>query len=389
MRAFKAVKQIYTPPLESLILLDQFRRMVNYCVRIGLAENITSMKALSKKAYHELAGYDTPTYYRLTAISKAAGILGNYRRMLMKQPKAKKPYARKLMLTDCYSFKITNGEIRLPIKAREYVYIPLNAYALRSIEGHTIRSVSLTACTVSVAFSKEVAEIKPKGLIGVDRNLDNVTIVNSDGNVRRYDLSRPTEIKENCREAKRGFRRNDYRIRKQLYSKYGRIQKNKVNWILHNTSSSIVKQAKEKRFGIAMEDIKGIRRLYRRGNWQGGNYRAKMNSWSFAKLQRQVEYKARWEGIPIFYIHPSKTSSTCAICGSPITECVGRKVYCPHCNKLVDRDENAAMNILNAGLRFSLKGVACEAVKGSPAEHERAKVIPGADATQLPNQPKR
>ncbi len=107
--------------------------MVNDCIRIGLAENVTSMKALSKKAYHELAGYGTQTYYYLTAISKAAGILRNYRHMLRKQPKVKKPYASRLMLTDCYGFKITNGNLRLPIRAREYVYIPLNAYVLRSM----------------------------------------------------------------------------------------------------------------------------------------------------------------------------------------------------------------------------------------------------------------
>jgi putative transposase len=366
MQALKAVKQNYASSPELLNLLDEFRRMVNDCVRLGLAENVTSMKALSKKAYHELARYDVPTYYRLTAISKAAGILRNYRHALRKQPRVKKPYATRLVLVDCYGFKIINGKLRLPIRAREYVYIPLNAYTLQSIEGHVVRSVCLTACTVSVAFSKEAAQIEPAGLIGIDSNLDNVTTASSDGDVKRYDLSRANEIKEDCRQAKRGFRRNDYRIMKQLYSKYGRIQKNKVNWILHNTSASIVKQAKEKQFGIVMENIKGIRKLYGKGNRQGRDYRARLNSWSYAELQRQIEYKARWEGIPVSYVHPSKTSSVCAICGCSIAECAERKVYCPCCNTLKDRDENAALNIVGAGLRFSLKGVADEAVKGNP-----------------------
>ncbi|WXG44000.1 MAG: transposase [Promethearchaeati archaeon SRVP18_Atabeyarchaeia-1] len=386
MQAVKAVKQSYTPPTELLNLLDEFRRMVNDCIRIGLAENATSMKALSKKAYHELAGCDAPTYYRLTAISKATGILRNYRHALRKQPKAKRPHAAKLMLTDCYGFRIISGELRLPIRAKEYVYIPLNAYTLRSIEGWTVRSVCLTTSAVSLTFSREVDQVEPAGLIGIDRNLDNVTIASSDGDAKRYDLSRVTEIKENCRQAKRGFKRNDCRVRGQLYSKYGRIQRSKVNWVLHNASADIVKRAKEKRFGIVMEDIRGIRKLYRRGNWQGRDYRARMNGWSYAELQRQIEYKARWEGIPVFYVNPSKTSSLCATCGSPITECAGRKVYCPRCcSRLVDRDENAALNIVGAGLRFGLKGVAGEAVKGNP---ERGKVIPGADATQLTHHPK-
>jgi len=53
----------------------------------------------------------------------------------------------------------------------------------------------------------------------------------------------------------------------------------------------------------------------------------------------------------------------------------------------VDRDENAAVNILNAGLRFSLKGVAGEARKRNP-EEQKEQAIPGVDATQLTHHPK-
>jgi hypothetical protein len=36
------------------------------------------MRMLSLACHHHLAAYDLPTYYRLTAISKAAGILSSY-----------------------------------------------------------------------------------------------------------------------------------------------------------------------------------------------------------------------------------------------------------------------------------------------------------------------
>jgi hypothetical protein len=50
------------------------------------------------------------------------------------------------------------------------------------------------------------------------------------------------------------------------------------------------------------------------------------------------------------------------------------------------QNENGALNIVSAGLWFSLKGAAGEAVKGNP---ERGKAIPGAGATQLTLKPKR
>jgi len=100
MQAVKTVKQNYMPSLELLDLLGKFRKIVNDCIRVGLAENATSMKTLSKKAYRELEAYDVPTYYRLTAIGKAAGILRDNGHALRKQPRVEKPYATMLMLTD-------------------------------------------------------------------------------------------------------------------------------------------------------------------------------------------------------------------------------------------------------------------------------------------------
>ena len=378
VEAVRAVRQDYRSSDDLLVLLDEFRKMVNDCIRIGLAENVTSMRNLSLKAYHQLERYKVPTHYRLTAISKAAGILRNYRKTLRKTPRTKTPYASKLMLTDCYSLKILNNQLRLPLGDKRFIFIPLNNHTLAAISGYTVRSVSLTASTLSIAFSKETAEMEIAGLIGIDRNLDNITTANSNHQIERYDLSQATKVKALYREVKSHFTRNDIRIGQRIFAKYGRKQRNRVNQVLHRTSKAIVQQAKSQHCGIVMENLKGIRKLYRRGNGQGNEYRSRLNSWSFYEFQRQVTYKARWEGIPVIFVHPSKTSSVCSICGSQITECAERKVYCPKCDKLMDRDENAALNIVRAGLRFGLKGEAFEAMKGNPEQ-----VIHRADASQL------
>jgi len=124
--AVKSVKQNYTPSEQLLDLLNDFRLMVNDCIRIGLKENVTSLKSLSLKAYHQLSNYQIPTYYRLCAISAAAGILKNYRKASRKKPNVKTPYARRLMLTTCYGFKIKEDNLRLSVRPRLYEYIQLN-----------------------------------------------------------------------------------------------------------------------------------------------------------------------------------------------------------------------------------------------------------------------
>lgn len=116
--AFKSVQQSHTPDEKLLHLLDEFRLMVNYCIKIGLTENVTSLKALSLKAYRQLSEYDSMSYYKVCAISAAAGILRNYRKAKHKNPSTKQPYARKLRLSTCYGFKIQEGTLLLPSNER-------------------------------------------------------------------------------------------------------------------------------------------------------------------------------------------------------------------------------------------------------------------------------
>jgi putative transposase len=191
-------------------MLEQFRQMLNDCVRIGLAENVSSLKSLSTKAYNQLATYDAMSYYKLCAISKATGILRNYRKARRKNPKIKDPYAWRPQLTTCYGFKIKTkeGALLLPFKPKQPSYIPLNAHVLRVLSEPSIqiRSVTLTDQHLSISYAKEVEPIQPRGLIAIDRNLDNLTIADSDGQMRKQNLDKATEIKALYREIRSHMR---------------------------------------------------------------------------------------------------------------------------------------------------------------------------------------
>ncbi len=327
--------------------------MVNDSIRIGLAENVTSLKSLSLKAYRQLEPYDSMSYYKLCAISKAAGILKNYRKAERRGKRLSKPYARKPQLTTCYGFKISNGNLLLPIKPRSKISIPLNHHTLQILSETclTPRSVTLTANTITVSYSKDVRTLEPNELMGIDSNLDNVTVATSNGSIMRHNLAEATEIKAMYREVRSHLSRNDARIRQHVYMKYGVRQRNRVTQLLHRTSKQIIAEAKRSRSAVAMERLTGIRKLYRKGNGQGRGYRARMNGWSFAELQRQVEYKARWEGLPVIFVKPYGTSVKCSICGSRMKPEENRQLKCASCGFTVDRDVNAARNILAAGMR--------------------------------------
>ena len=388
MLAVKCVKQhSYIEPL--FPLMEAFRKMVNDCIRIGIANNVSGMKKLSLLSYQQLKKYDVISYYKLCAISHAAGILANRKKSLQRGYKPRKPYAKQPLLISCYGFKIDNGVLKVPTGVRQYFDIPLNSYVRRILSDPslTTRSFALsTRNSVSICYAKEVAEIKFTNIKGIDRNLCNLT-VGSMENVVQYDLSKAVTIAENTKSIMKSFKRNDVRIRKKLYSKYGKRRKNRINQLLHSVSKAVVQRAKQENTAIAFEDITNIRRLYQHGNYQGCSYRGRLNSWSFAEIKRQIEYKAAWEGIPVIQLSAKETRGTsqaCPRCGKKITQ-VDRKtrqLWCTECKKWMDRDVVAAMNISIKGLaRFaSSKGLAGEAMKGNL---ERDPVILRVDASKL------
>lgn len=77
---------------------------------------------------------------------------------------------------------------------------------------------------------------------------------------------------------------------------------------------------------------------------------------SWSEFRRQLNYKAEWYGRKIVAVdrfYPS--SQTCSVCGERwdgTKNLSVRSWECPHCGTVLDRDANAAINILNEGLRL-------------------------------------
>jgi putative transposase len=369
--------------------------MVNEALRIGIANDASSLRKLSLLSYNQLAQYDSPSYYKLCAISRAVGILAARKKSVRRGFPTRAPYAVKPQLVSCYGFKMENGQLEIPIARGRRFAIPLTSHTLQTVSQHgvKVRSFILTRTRLSLCISRDPVTVECDSTIGVDRNLRNLTVGN-DHETSHYDLSKTVRIANTTVRIVASFTRDDARVRTEIASRYGQRRIARIGHLLHNATKTIVAVAVQRRTAIVLENIEGIRSLYRRGNGQGRKYRGRMNGWSFGEAQRQIEYKARWVGLPVIRLSRRETrgsSVTCPRCGERLQsdKRLRRKLWCGKCRVVMDRDRVAAVNLSRRGrVRFArsrppilleAQGGAGEAVKGNPTP----TVIPGVDAPKL------
>jgi IS605 OrfB family transposase len=348
-RPVKAVQFKYTASDEFDSLFEDFRLMCNDAIRIALQyEKDNGIKVrnrfkLIELAYHRLKEYGLHTHYILSACEVAYAVYRNKNRK--SDPYVKQPFIK----LDNQSYILNHLILRIPTRPRQFIYLTLQAsnYHLSFIDDSTLKrgSVTLTGRTVSITFSKELAKMEPRSKVAYDIN--EKSMVGSDDT--RYDLSEVARLHTEYLERRSKFyeKHSEDRRLKTKFSSQSR-EKIRVKQFLHKISKAIIANAKEQREAIILERIMNINLSHRKGNGEKRTTRGRLHRWSFRELRRQIQYKAAWAGIPVEYINPKNTSRTCSVCGY-LNKVLGaeRAWRCPQCGTELDRDSNAAKNILS------------------------------------------
>ena len=356
-------------------------------------ENGINNRRGMKEFYRTLRRVELPSCYKVALIGRACSISESRKKTEKRNRKAKhsKPLKPVVCLISGF-FTTARGRLFIPLSKRnQYADVLLNRHVRRTIEGKALRSLTITPGSLSICYSEDVVPIPARTVYGVDRNEKNLTFGN-EKNVIQIVMSKTVKVRQTTRKIVGSFKRNDVRMRRKLASKYWRRATNRTDQMLHGATSFIVESAVHGSAALALEDLTDIRKMYRRGNGQGTDYRFRLNSWPHGKAHYMLDYKAVWNGVTMISLTKADTrgsTTECASCGERLHSPAkgdakhGRMLWCQSCKAWMERDANAAINLSKRGLvRFASslpqsqsrsqesnlaedKGLAVEALKGN------------------------
>ena len=197
--------------------------------------------------------------------------------------------------------------------------------------------------------------------IGIDLGVKDF-VITSEGEVFNNLYFKKLEIKkikklqkQLSRKQKGSNNRNKARIK--LAKVYKKID-DKKRYYLHSVSNSLIDENQV----ICMEDLNV------KGMTKNHNLAESILEMNFGEFRRMLEYKASWYNRKIVFVgrfYPS--SKTCHNCGYVNKELTlnDREWLCPHCGEVISRDYNAALNILDEGIRI----IGCSSPESKLAEN--------------------
>jgi putative transposase len=224
----------------------------------------------------------------------------------------------------------------------------------RSIEG-TPKTVTLRCAARGKWYACFSCETEPQPLpptehiIGVDVGLASfATLSNGE------QIDNPRFYRKDERDLKRVQKRKD-------------AAKNAENWPENTKQKAILSRIHE-RIGNRRSDFahKRSRELVNRyqvivfedlapqqmGVGKGRGMRKSIMDVAWTQFISMTRGKAEEAGRTVILIDPRNTSKMCSDCGEKVEKKLSERTHtCPHCGLVMDRDKNAALNILQRGLQ--------------------------------------
>jgi len=192
----------------------------------------------------------------------------------------------------------------------------------------------------AVQTERAIAHIPTGKQIGIDVGLK-AYYTDSDGNTvenPRHYRKAEKKLKQLHRQLSRKQKKgkNRKKARKQLAKAYLKVSRQREDFARKQASTLVSTHDL-----IAYEDLK-IRNMVRNHHLAKSIHDA-----GCGQFLAWVKYYGMMHGIPIIGVPPHYTSKACSACGAMMKKSLSVRTHiCPSCGVVLDRDQNAALNIL-------------------------------------------
>jgi len=275
-----------------------------------------------------------------------------YKSWLAVKGKKKPEFTSDCMYISSQNVKIKENGIVIPTFPRQRLFLPLHLSdyhkrLLKHKHGRVIvqkRNDNEYYVFIPVEVPVE-QPYEPQGFLGVDFGYYNIiTVVDEQGKLIMQ-ISGEELINRKIRyEEQRARRQKRLAKRFGITKPLGHKDRNFVHDLNHKIAKQLVLTAKQLKKALVIENLKGLKQNVKH---KGKRIRKVIQRWPYADLIDKIKYKATLYGVPVIEVDPVNTSKMCSVCGH-INENLGsnRIFKCPKCGLVMDRDLNAAINII-------------------------------------------
>lgn len=248
------------------------------------------------------------------------------------------------------TIEVSFDKSRIKLPKLKWVKAKIHREFIGKIKSATISHVPSGKYFVSILVETEHAPMELTGsIIGIDLGIKDL-LITSDGekfdNIRttkKYEDKLAKEQRKLSRKVKGSKNWNKQRIK--VAKIHEKIHNTRID-NLHKTSHKLVQENQL----IVSEDLAVSNMV------KNHNLAKAITDCGWYELTRQISYKSEWNNRQHIKIGRfTKSSQPCNVCGYINSETKNlsvREWTCPQCETVHDRDINAAINILNEGLRL-------------------------------------
>lgn len=254
--------------------------------------------------------------------------------------------------------------IHYKCSVRDEKYLNKNQDKVRSI---TLTKTKTNKYYLSILIDGDLQKAMKQAheIIGIDLGIKDF-VVTSTGEVfdnlhfKKKDGVKLKRLHKQLSKKEKGSKNMD-KARIKLARAYEKVS-NRNGHYLHDVVNALLSENQV----IVMEDlnVKGMQKNH--------NLSESIGEVSWGEFKMLLEYKARWYGKEVVFINrfypSSKRCNHCGYINKGLT-LKDRQWVCPECGEVIERDYNAALNIVEEGKRMIRERIGLSSSEYKPVDH--------------------